>query len=436
MLRRKAQSSGDSLRGAEAAGYLEAINSRDSVAAMALRSRWTLDGFSSAYRGSVETLALHVIFFLTGLGTLVLGPMLPGLSLHWHLDDMRGGLLLGTQFLGAFLGAVTLGRDLGKNLSAGCAAIVIGFGCMVPAAMMPTGFALGVCGFLIAGFGLGRTITSINLIAGGRFARRRGSALSLLNLTWGLGALIGPVVADRTASRLGIPGLFATLTAMTAIVLACCLLLLRRGSAGESTGGGGFASTGDQRGGGDKIVFFAIAFLIYGGIEASLSGWMSSLTARSAGGTLLLGATATSSLWIGMAAGRALAAILLLRIGERTVLTAALALSGVIAVLLRLPGAGGAQLVLLAAGLGASLAPVFPSLCSLLLARTFSVSSIGRVMAVTALGSAGFPWLVGVVSTKTGKLQDGLWVPVALCVILAALVPVIASRASAEGAQC
>jgi FHS family glucose/mannose:H+ symporter-like MFS transporter len=392
-------------------------------------------GLVSTSRSHAETLALHLIFFLTGLGTLVLGPILPALSLRWHLDDRSGGLLLGMQFLGSFLGAVTLGRDLRKNLFAGCLAIVIGFGCVAPAAAMPSGFTLGVCGFLIGGFGLGRTITSINLIVGGRFVRRRASALSLLNLTWGIGALIGPVVVDQTASHLGIRDLFASLSIADAIVLACCLLVLRDAFAGSSANTVGAATFKNQPSATHNFVFFAIAFLAYGGIEASLSGWMSSLTTRSAGGTLHFGATVTSCLWIGMALGRGLAAIVLLRVGERTLLAGSLALSGMIAVLLLLPGTSGVLLVMLAFGLGVSLAAVFPTLCSLLLSRTFPVRIIGRVMAATALGSAGFPWLVGVVSTKTGELQNGLWVPAALCLLLAGLVPVIAPQVRGAGAQ-
>jgi FHS family glucose/mannose:H+ symporter-like MFS transporter len=399
---------------------------------MPLRSPSSLSALHSAYRARGGTAALHGIFFLTGLGTVVLGPVLPSISHGWHLDDRSAGLLLGAQFLGSFFGAITLGRDLARNLSVGCAAIVLGFGCVAAAARTPAGFPTGVCGFLAAGFGLGRAITSINLIAGERFVRRRASALSLLNLTWGLGALTGPVAAERTAERLGDAGLFASLSATSAIAMVCGLLLLRYCFPRTSTAAmhPPKAPHAARLG----IVNFAIAFCVYGGIEASLSGWTTSLTARSPGGTLYLGASVTTSLWIGIAAGRAVAALLLLRVKEGYLLTGALLSSGLLSIVLLLPGAGGTPLVLLALGLGFSLAPVFPSLCSLLMTKGFPVGSNGRVMAATALGGAIFPWMVGTLSEKTGALQHGLWVPVALCAVLATLVPFLAAYGSpAEG---
>lgn len=396
---------------------------RDSVAAMPLAPPSPFSMLRSAYRAAAEIAALHGIFLLTGLGMVVLGPILPAISLRWQLGDRSSGLLLGGQFLGSFVGAITLGPNLRKNLSAGCAAIVLGFGCVAAAAGASGGYSAGVCGFVIAGFGLGRTITSINLIAGARFTRRRAAGLSLLNLTWGLGALAGPVAVEHIAERYGLTGLFAMLTALNAIVMVCGLLVLRRCLVHEPAAAIRTPMQGEQPAKGWQIACFAIAFCAYGGIEASLSGWTSSLTARSSGGTLQLGATVTTSLWAGMAAGRAVAALLLLRAAERRLLTGALAVSGVFAAVLLLPGTGGGALALVALGLGASLAPVFPLLCSLLMAKGFAAGDAGRAMAATALGGAIFPWLVGVVSQKTGTLQHGLWIPVALCVLLAAFVP-------------
>lgn len=380
----------------------------------------------SAYSFHAETAALHGIFFLTGLGMVVLGPLLPAISLRWHLQDRSGGFLIGVQFLGSFLGAITLGGDLRKNLSAGCAAIVLGFGLVAAAATTSAGFGFGICGFLIAGFGLGRTITSINLIAGARFGLRRASALSLLNLTWGLGALSGPVAAERMTDLIGIAGAFALLTVVSAIAMASGLLILRH----VSSAPGGIPLPTGQPASGWATACFALAFCVYGGIEASLSGWTSSLAARSAGGTLHLGATAATSLWVGMTTGRAVSALLLLRVRERPLLLGALLVSGILIIFLLLPGMS-RDLILIAFLLGIALAPVFPSLCSLLLAKALPVSSTGRVMATTALGGAIFPWLVGTLSDRTGALQHGLWVPVALCALLVTLLPALSSSASA-----
>jgi FHS family glucose/mannose:H+ symporter-like MFS transporter len=363
------------------------------------------------------------MFFLTGAGTLLLGPMLPVLSLRWGLHDKESGLLLGMQFLGAFLGAITLEQDLQKNLRGGCAAIVLGFGCVALAADIRSGFVVGLGAFLLAGFGLGRTITSINVIAGGRFSHRRASALSVLNLTWGIGALLGPLGADLMQRRYGTPGLFASFAGVCAITATASLICLRQYLGGATRMARPYNLPGAPARADWRRIYFGAAFFLYGGFEGSLSGWLATLTTRMPSGSVGLGATVTTGLWIGLALGRAAAALLLLRFSERVLLQVGLALSGILSLYLLGPIGNGAALVALAAGIGLGLAPVFPSLCALLLVPGASVRGVGTVMALSALGGAVFPWLVGDLSEKTGGLQHGLWVPVGLCVLLAVLLP-------------
>ena len=51
---------------------------------------------------------MHAVFVLAGLGTMLLGPILPLLAAQWHLRDSQLGLLLMAQFIGATLGGVTV----------------------------------------------------------------------------------------------------------------------------------------------------------------------------------------------------------------------------------------------------------------------------------------------------------------------------------------
>jgi FHS family glucose/mannose:H+ symporter-like MFS transporter len=376
---------------------------------------------------------LHAMFFLTGAGTLLLGPMLPVLSPRWGLHDKESGLLLGMQFLGAFLGAMTLGPDLQKNLTLGCAAIVLGFGCVAVAAETHSGFVLGLGAFTVAGFGLGRTITSINLIVGRRFSDRRASALSVLNLTWGIGALLGPVGADLTERRYGIAGMFAFFAGACAIVATASLICLRQSLNIATSMPRPHSAPAARERGEWRLTYFGAAFFLYGGFEGSLSGWLATLSTRMPGGTVRLGAAVTTCLWMGLALGRAAAALLLLRVSERVLMPAGLALSGILSLYLLGPIGSGAVLAVLAGSIGLGFAPVFPSLCALLLVPGASVRGSGTVMALSALGGAVFPWLVGDLSGKTGSLQHGLWVPVGLCGLLAILLPRIFTATTVRG---
>ena len=51
---------------------------------------------------------MHYGLALTGLGTALLGPILPLLARQWALQDAQSGLLMMAQFCGAFLGGVSV----------------------------------------------------------------------------------------------------------------------------------------------------------------------------------------------------------------------------------------------------------------------------------------------------------------------------------------
>jgi fucose permease len=63
--------------------------------------------------------------------------------------------------------------------------------------------------------------------------------------------------------------------------------------------------------------------------------------------------------------------------------------------------------------LGLSLAPFFPATWALLMSESPTARQAGVVLAVSGLGAAALPWLMGVVSTRVGSLQVALALPFA-----------------------
>ncbi len=61
-------------------------------------------------------------FLLAGLGTVMLGPLMPTLLHDWRLSDQQGGLLLAAKFVGSFLGGVSVPRRLRFGVLGGMAA--------------------------------------------------------------------------------------------------------------------------------------------------------------------------------------------------------------------------------------------------------------------------------------------------------------------------
>jgi fucose permease len=79
------------------------------------------------------------------------------------------------------------------------------------------------------------------------------------------------------------------------------------------------------------------------------------------------------------------------------------------------------------------MAAVFPATFALLMGERPTARQAGIVLAVSGLGAAGVPWLMGVVSTRVGSLQVALAVP--LGAALALLGMVLARRSGGVGAS-
>jgi MFS transporter, FHS family, glucose/mannose:H+ symporter len=60
---------------------------------------------------------------------------------------------------------------------------------------------------------------------------------------------------------------------------------------------------------------------------------------------------------------------------------------------------------------GFSLASFFPATRALLMAERPAARQAGIVFAVSGLGTAALPWMMGVVSTRAGSLQVALALP-------------------------
>ena len=98
---------------------------------------------------------MHYGLVLAGLGTALLGPILPVLARQWGMLDSQSGLLMMAKFCGAFLGGVTVSGRLRRSLLVGMIAGAVGFGGFAVAPSMSVG-----CGCLfVGGYGLGQIST-------------------------------------------------------------------------------------------------------------------------------------------------------------------------------------------------------------------------------------------------------------------------------------
>jgi fucose permease len=115
-----------------------------------------------------------------------------------------------------------------------------------------------------------------------------------------------------------------------------------------------------------------------------------------------------------------LAPVLLRWLRERTLLIGTLLAAS--ALTAGLSQANGAAAIIACAGLlGIALAPWFPLVLSSMLGEGAAAGEVGTIIAVSGIGAATLPLLLGSVSRLTGSLRVALWVPLLGLLLLLAI---------------
>ncbi len=365
-------------------------------------------------------IAAHAAFVLTGTVTTLLGPLLPVLAARWSLADARAGYLFTAQFAGSMAGVAVSGMLVSRHgfqvaLSLGLAVMALGVGGLGLIAWPGVLLSVGCYGI-----GLGIAIPSTNLFVAEAAPNRRSAALNILNLTWGVGALLAPPVfawfAARQRADAFIFGLAAALVAATVGIV----LLASSARGAERREVGPSQSEPPRWWRSPVFLVFGALFFIYVGTENALAGWVALYAHR-----LEASPAATSTpafFWAALLAGRAVAPASLRWLGEARHVQSGLLLS-VLGVILLLSATTLTGVMLSTAVCGFGLAAVFPTTIAQL-SREFADASARAAAAafmLAGLGGATVPSLVGAWSTSAGSLRAGLMIPLAGCLSMIAL---------------
>ena len=356
-------------------------------------------------------------FVLNGIVICFIGPILPVFMTKWGLDDGRAGLFSLVQFSGSLAGVLAssaLVSNKGFKPAITLGLVLMGFGFALLNA--PT-FTLALLASGIYGLGYGLATPGTNLWVGESYKERRASVLSLLNLAWGVGAISSSPLALLSVHTSRVT-LLLYLIGAACIVLALVLLRMPFGKPSHEESTAPAAEKGKAAGTG-VAALLGILFFVYVGTEVGTSYWAPAHAQRATAWSTNAWTLAPMFFFAGLLGGRAAAAAILLHLREGTVAVGGVLLAAT-GELVFLSAHSPARLFSGAflAGLGcASLFPIFVAWLS----KWFGVRArkIGGVMfAMSALGSALMPPLVGVVSRYAGSLRVGLLVPLAGCAVM------------------
>ena len=370
------------------------------------------------------TAVAHATFVPTGIVTVLLGPALPWLSVRWSLSDAEAGVFFTAQFLASILGVAMSGvlvSRLGYRF-----AMLLGLVFMAAGVgTLPIGSrVLGMAAVACYGIGLGLAIPTCNLLVAEVNPSKRAAALSLLNLSWSVGAVACPFLLAPFQRAGRIPGsLFYSLAAFVLLVaLSLAWVALPRSQPlreflrkiGATAGAFVFNSVRDCARSSCFSFTWGPKMLSAGGWPRMRKGWWIN------GGTIWV--TTPSFFYGGLLAGRALAPLFLKRVSEIRLVRLSVTIA-VVGLTVLLASRSMILVFVSASVIGLGLATIYPITISLL-SNSFGVAAkhIGSVMFMLAWFRAHLKsWLVGVTSTKMSSLKYGLAIPLAGCLLMLGL---------------
>jgi fucose permease len=377
-----------------------------------------------ATRNSAQNLIFLILcggFIVNGIIITFAGPMLPFLKERWNLNDTQAGLFSLVQFSASLAGvfissALVSAKGFKPAVTLGLALMGVGF-----AIFNAPSFALALLACGIFGLGYGLVTPGINLWVGESYGDRRATALNIINLTWGLGAICSSPLA-MWAQRESHVSLLMCLVGAFCVLLALALLRMPFGKPHKEDKPASQETSAFTPGLGG-VILLGILFFVYVGTENSTSYWAPEHARRAANWATNTFTLAQMFFFAGLLGGRGLAAAILLKLKDVPVAIGGILLAAAglaIFITAHSPAMlfGGA----LQAGLGlSSLYPIYIAWLSKWFgARARKVG--GLMFALAAAGASTMPTLVGVVSRYSQSLRIGMMVPLIGCAAMLAAI--------------
>ena len=355
--------------------------------------------------------------FVFGLVMAVLGAVLPGLFDKIGFDKAAAGdLFLSMNF--AMLAMTVLFGPLVDRF--GFKAFLVLCSILVGAAFglltIASTYTLVVVAAIVLGFGGGGLNGGTNALTSDiHEAETRGSALNLLGVFFGIGAVTIPFLIGSLLSLMGLSNILR-LAVVVSLVPLLLFALLRFPGAKQPHG---FPLRDAGQIARDPLLWLCGSLLFFqSGNEFAVGGWLSTYLQESFGTSAAAAALTLAGYWAALMLGRIVASRIVRILGNSRLVLLSAALALVAAIVLRFTTSSPlAVAAVLLVGFG--FAAIYPTtLASVGNAfAALSGTAFGVVIAVGLVGGMISPWLVGQVA-QTAGLRQGLLVPVLNCAMI------------------
>ncbi len=370
-----------------------------------------------------EWVRLHAGFVYIGIVTILLGPLLPYLVRHWSLSDSQAGFLFTAEYSGSVLGNFLTGLllpRLGFSKTLGIAFLVFAL------AMSCLGAGPWTVAWLFIffyGIALGLSIPATNLRGTQLPSRNTAGAVSLLNLSWGIGAVLCPFLVATLVPSLGLRGFSLVLCAPALLFAGIYFLRPIESSTPAKLSAKRSLDNWLAKLRHPHAVQLVLLFFLYVGVESAIGGWSAAYEKRLPGMESTAWMLAPSVFYSFLLIGRGFTPLILRRFSQMSLAMAGMlcAITGSSVLILShttFPLQTGAAL----AGFG--LAPQYPLFVTWM-ADTFREDAnwLGALYFGSAgLGGAIIPWLVGVIASRSNSLRAGLILPAAVIAVMILLL--------------
>lgn len=352
--------------------------------------------------------ASYGMVLLAGFNTGWIGPLLPAIAKIHSIPIQNLGSLFSVQFLGCVITMILAKKTIDwlgvrKSILAATVFTLVGFMLM---SIQSLGPILLWVGALMIGCGAG-----YNSIAGTIAALRldksnAATSLNKLHLFFGLGALIGPLIAWGAYHT---PWSYSTAYIFGAVIAVLFLILVFASHELPQRQTSREAPPSKTTLKSVNLWLFSFSMFFYVGIETGAGAWLYTFLTRASELPQAQAALGMSALWLGLSTGRFISGNLCKRYSPKYVVLTFMLLTLSMLVLLSIQPHFSIFTLLIVLLIGLGFGPTFPTIIAMVTSKYNHSEALVSTVSITT-GFAGgmiYPWAAGHIFHDWG-MQQGM----------------------------